>query len=527
VARGGRDTGVDADGCVGAMLKRNVLANFAGGIWTACLTLLVTPIQIHLLGIEAYGVIGFIATLQIVVGVLDLGLSSTLTREIAADHSAGWGGSQTLLRTATSVYWSFAALIGVGLYLSSGALARRWFNPGTFDLTTLTQAVEAAAIYLALRWPIALYTGVLAGTQRMDVLNVIKVASVSARLLGGIVVLLIWRDLIAFLAWTVVSAMLEVVLYVFTAHRVMPSLRWRPGFSVAAVRAVAGFSSQLGLISILGVGLSQVDRLMISKMLPLDQLGYYSLAYTAATAISLVISSLSAALMPSFAASHGAGARDALIARYRSANEIMLYVTGLVLFSLAFFGRPLLSLWVSAPAAAQAWLPLAMLACGFWLSAAVSNPYTLCIASRKAHGPLIITIVTGTFYVPLMYWAILRWGIVGAAFAWVVLNVSYVATYIPYVHRSLVRIPVWPWFSRLLFPFAALGVATFGAARLLLFVAAPAAGAWAAVVALALAAATYTAVGYLLLDPSVRRMLRQMLEGEIRLVGGDPANRVS
>ena len=309
------------------MLKRNVLANFAGGIWTAFLTLLVTPIQIHLLGIEAYGVIGFIATLQIVVGVLDLGLSSTLTRDVAADHSPGWSASQTLLRTAMTVYWSFAAVIGVGLFLGSGVLARRWFNPGALDLVTLTQAVEAAAVYLALRWPIALYTGILAGTQRMDALNVIKVVSTSVRLLGGILVLLIWRELIAFLIWTVVSALIEVMLYFATAHRVMPNLGWRPSFSHAALRAVAGFSSQLGLLSILGIGLSQLDRLMISKMLPLEQLGFYSLAYTAATGISLVISSFSAALMPSFASSHGAAAHDALLARYRSANEVMLYAT--------------------------------------------------------------------------------------------------------------------------------------------------------------------------------------------------------
>jgi O-antigen/teichoic acid export membrane protein len=266
---------------------------------------------------------------------------------------------------------------------------------------------------------------------------------------------------------------------------------------------------------------------MISKMLPLEQLGFYSLAYTAATAISLIISSLSAALMPSFASAHSADARQALLARYRSANEVMLYTTGLVLFALAFFGHPLLVLWVSAPAASQAWFPLAVLACGFWLSAAVSNPYTLCIASRKAHGPLIITLATGVFYVPLMYWAIRRWGIDGAAFAWVILNVSYVLTYIVYVHRVLLRIPVLPWFSRLLLPFAALGVATFGAARALLFVAAPAAGAWAALTTLALAAAAYTAAGYLLLDPSVRRMLRQMLDEAIRLIGSGQAKRAS
>jgi O-antigen/teichoic acid export membrane protein len=68
-------------------LKRNIFSNLAGGVWIAALTLVITPIQINLLGVEAFGLIGFIAILQIVMSVLDLGLSSTITRELADDTS--------------------------------------------------------------------------------------------------------------------------------------------------------------------------------------------------------------------------------------------------------------------------------------------------------------------------------------------------------------------------------------------------------------------------------------------------------
>ena len=142
--------------CDSAMLKRNVLANLAGSVWIAALTLLITPIQIHLLGIEAYGLIGFIATLQVVVSVLDFGLSSTITREIAADHSPGHKASGDLLRTAVLIYWGIAAIIGVVMALLAGAVAHRWFKPDTIDIVTLQRALQIAAIYLALRWPVAL-----------------------------------------------------------------------------------------------------------------------------------------------------------------------------------------------------------------------------------------------------------------------------------------------------------------------------------------------------------------------------------
>jgi O-antigen/teichoic acid export membrane protein len=260
----------------------------------------------------------------------------------------------------------------------------------------------------------------------------------------------------------------------------------------------------MAVFALLSVMLTQLDRLMKSKLLPLEQLGYYSLAYTAATGVSLVISSLSTALMPAFAASHGTGEREVLVARYHKANQVMLYATGLVLFALVFFGRSLLEFWVTPAAAAGAWLPLALLACGFWFSAAVSNAYTVSIASRRARGPLVITIATGILYAPLMYVLISRWGIAGAAFAWMILNLSYIAAYIPFVHGRILNIPVAPWFTRLLLPFVLLGCATFGLARAVSFLSFPDASAAVQVLVLAVAAAAYVGLGFLLLGPQLK-----------------------
>jgi O-antigen/teichoic acid export membrane protein len=499
------------------MLKRNVLANLVASVWIAGLTLLITPVQIHLLGIEAYGLIGFIASLQVIVGVLDLGLSSTITREIAGDRSPGRQASAELLRTAVVIYWGLAAAIGIFVVLAAGGLARRWFNPDTIDLATLQHGLQVAAIYLALRWPVALYGGVLAGVQRMDILNVIKAGVMTLRLVGGIVVLLIWPDLTIFLLWFGVSAIVEVAAFAFAARHVTPGVSWRPAFSPAALRAIWGFSSQMAGLAMLSMALTQLDRLMISKMLPLEQLGYYSLAYTAATGISIVISSLSTALMPSFAAAHELGARETMLARYDNANEVMLYGTGLVLFLLVFFGRTFLEIWVSTAAAQGAWRPLAVLAGGFWLGAAVSNAYTIAVASRRPTGLLIISATTGVLYIPLMYSMILMWGIDGAAWAWLLLTLSYVVTIIPFVHRRILNVPILPWFTRLFIPFGLLGFATFGFGRCLISLWIPGAGVWTNLFIAALAALVYSAVGSLLLSVDFKRSLWASMRGMMRL----------
>ena len=68
-------------------VKRNVAANVVGGLWNIGLNLVVVPVQIRILGPEAFGLISFMATLQTILSVLDLGLTLTVIRDVAADQS--------------------------------------------------------------------------------------------------------------------------------------------------------------------------------------------------------------------------------------------------------------------------------------------------------------------------------------------------------------------------------------------------------------------------------------------------------
>jgi O-antigen/teichoic acid export membrane protein len=62
----------------------------------------------------------------------------------------------------------------------------------------------------------------------------------------------------------------------------------RPRFSVATVKYVWRFAATMNLIAIISVFLTQADRFVVSKLLGLESLGYYSLAYNTAIGISLI-----------------------------------------------------------------------------------------------------------------------------------------------------------------------------------------------------------------------------------------------
>jgi O-antigen/teichoic acid export membrane protein len=499
-------------------IKNNIAANLTAGVWTTLLTAAITPLQVNLLGIESYGLIGFIATLQIVFSAFDLGLSSTLTREIASDSSHGKARSIDLIRTATAIYWSFSLLVSIVLVALTSSISESWFKAQTMSALQLEKSIYIIILFLALRWPVALYTGIMSGLQKMVVINIIKISIVSVRLLGGIAVILAWRNIESFLLWTAFSALIEVVAYYLVCQRYWQFALWKPKIHLGAIKAVWGFSLSMSVISILALFISQLDRILVSRLETLNEFGYYTLAFNTAAITSLVISAVSTAMLPSFSAWQAKPVISVLQSRYLHAMNVTLYLVGGASFALIFFGKLVLALWIGHDAAAGAFLPLALLAAGFWLNAAVSNAYSVAVALGKPNLPLMVSAASAIPYAAILYWLISHYGITGAAMGWLLLNACYVIILIPLVHRKLLSLPTFIWLARILGMFALLGVGSFGGVQFIVSRVVVPENRWIDIVALALGGMIYCLGGLLLLGPTLRSeifaMLRSLLAQE-------------
>ena len=64
-------------------LTKNIVANYLGRGWAVLSVYLFIPFYIQMLGIEAYGVVGFYSMLFGVFSFANVGLTATLSRELA------------------------------------------------------------------------------------------------------------------------------------------------------------------------------------------------------------------------------------------------------------------------------------------------------------------------------------------------------------------------------------------------------------------------------------------------------------
>ncbi len=193
------------------VVKRNIIANFAGQGWAALMALAFVPLYIKFLGIEAYGLIGFFAMLQGAFQILDLGLSQTMNREMAR-YSAlpdKAGEARDLVRTLEVGYWAIGIVISVGVITASPFIAGHWIKPGTIPVKTIHHAVMIMGVVAAFQWPLSFYDGGLMGLQKQVLSNSIKIGISTLSSFGAVFIL--WKvspTITAFFTWQIIVSAL-------------------------------------------------------------------------------------------------------------------------------------------------------------------------------------------------------------------------------------------------------------------------------------------------------------------------------
>ena len=109
-------------------LKKNTIVNYLGQGWVAVMGLAFIPVYIRYLGMEAWGLVGFMSMMQAWLTLLDMGLSPTLSREMAR-FSAGAHSAQSirnLLRSLEIIYGGVALAIVLIVWLAAPWLVDHW-----------------------------------------------------------------------------------------------------------------------------------------------------------------------------------------------------------------------------------------------------------------------------------------------------------------------------------------------------------------------------------------------------------------
>jgi len=479
-------------------LRVNTIANFAGQIWAFVLWIVVTPFYLRIVGVEGYGLIGFFIVLQAAVAVLDLGMSGMLNREMARGTAGTLepAAMANLVRCLQWVYGPLCVLIGIALTAGSGWIAGHWLHASASADPHLDRAVQLMGLAVALQFPIVFYSFGLAGLQRQLLLNGLNSSLTTLRQVGVFVpLLLIAPTTEVFFAWQAAAGALHSLVLARALWAALPRTGSRPPLDFGALRRISHLTGSLAAVGLLTFLLTQTDRVLLSRLLPLADFGRYMLAATLAYGINRMAAPINLAVQPRFSELVALGEIDQLKNFYHRSNQVVAVAIVPATVVLAVFAPDVLRLWTGSDEIARAAAPvLALLAAGYGINATMTLAWALQVAYGQTRFGLVQSIVSVLVAVPSIAWAALHFGAVGAASVWLLLNLGYFAITMPMIHRRILRGELANWYLHDVAPIAVASVvAALLAARWL----SPLAGGAPGLAQLALASALTLAAGAL------------------------------
>lgn len=454
-----------------SVLRQNIIANYAGQLWIAVMGLAFIPLYIRLLGLEAFGLVGFMLGMQALTLLFDLGLGGAMNRELARRAATGGIPAGNLVRTLECIIWPAALAFAVLFWAASSWLAGSWLHLQQLQPERAASVLAIMGLAVALQLPCSIYNNGLAGLERQTRLNVVNAVFATLRY-AGVLPLLYWVSptLEVYAWWSVLVGLLQALTLAFVLWRLLPAgAASTARFSRGELRDTARFAGGLMTIMVFAVTVSQIDRIVLSYMRPLSDLGYFTLAMSVAAGLGRMVQPMFNALYPRFSRLVSAAAWLELSQLYHLGSQLLSVVVASVSVMLMFFARDVIYLWSGDAATADTVaLPLIILVAGSACNGLMNTPYALQLAhgwTRLAAVSNFVALVVG---IPFCIWAVDGYGIVGASLLWFCINCGNLIIGIPLMHRRLMRHEMQRWYLHDLLPPILASVLVVGTARLLL-----------------------------------------------------------
>jgi O-antigen/teichoic acid export membrane protein len=244
-----------------------------------------------------------------------------------------------------------------------------------------------------------------------------------------------------FFSYQLFVATAELILLAIYAYRLLPGKNVeRISYRLAPLHSVLNFSLSIAFTSAVWVLVTQTDKLLLSKLLPLADYAYFTIAVLVAGGITMLSSPISAALLPRMTRLVAAGQDMEMFRIYREATELVTTMVVPTSMVLALFAEKVLWAWTGdASVAAKAAPVLRLYAAGNGVLALAAFPYYLQYAKGDLKLHLIGNALFVIFLIPALVWATLHFGVQGAGWAWLGANAAYFLIWVPRVHRKFAK----------------------------------------------------------------------------------------
>jgi O-antigen/teichoic acid export membrane protein len=396
----------------------NALWTFAGQIFPLVIVLMTLPFFIRCLGVERFGAFTLIFAFFTYLNLFDLGVSVGLTRFLARAIAAG---NDKEFRELTDTALLMLFILGCG-----GAIVAFCTIPFILRFLHLSNVLynemRDALIILLVALPMSLYSGglrsVLNARQRMELVNILEITLAVSRTLGMLLIAAFNNDLRWIVAFFCLTQIIVFFLYSYCAAPFIPGEKGHGLPDMKKVYIFFQYGGWLTVSNIISPVMVYFDRFLLGAILSIAVIPYYSIPYDIVTKLWVFPATICVPFFPVLSALYSRDLMASKLIFMKMVRFLFISLFPLILFA-GIFAREGMTLWMGEEFAEKSYIILQWLSVGVLTNSLAQLAYNYILASGRTDLPAKFHLIELCLYLPMLFILIKKFGLKGAAVAWV------------------------------------------------------------------------------------------------------------
>ena len=312
----------------------NMLSSAAGYVVPMLVTLVTTPLLLHMLGDAAYGLQSLVAVIIGYLTFMDMGLDLPIIKLLAEYRARQDAAAESHLLSTTLQLYAVIGLVGMsGIMLLADWLARSVFQVPADLVDQAVTVFRLAGIGFLGSVGMSWGRAVAMGLQRFDLTYSVSVVLSTAGTLIGLGVVYAGYGVVGYVLTRVIFTMLAGPIYFLLTRRLLPGVRFRLGLHRATLRKVSGYLGYGTINRIVGSLVSRLDLTLLGIWVGVAAAGIYSIAFLLVNSFVYMLAYMLGFLFPMASELQSLGQMDQLRNIFMRASKFNAALAGLIFHS--------------------------------------------------------------------------------------------------------------------------------------------------------------------------------------------------
>jgi O-antigen/teichoic acid export membrane protein len=327
-------------------LGQNILANYLTVVWMGALTLSLIPVYLKNIGHDQWGIVAVCMSIQGFLYLLDAGLGQILPRDIAQTQ----GDKRKEIKSFFVFARIYSILAGTGFVIgqiAAGWLASSWLQSDLVNERELELAIRIILVQFLFQFTNNVHIGYWNGLQAQKEANLRQLGFGTLKHITALFLVLYWTP--TAIAYLIPFAVLSFVECLFNRISILKRMhsqeRSQPVTAIETWRTLQS-AGGLGGAVLIGMLISQMDRIILSRSVSLVDFGIYVVVANLGIAFLQLQGPLLRAFLPRVA-SDAYSSIGAVWPNHRILWISSLSICVIPCLLVAFFSEEILKLWIN------------------------------------------------------------------------------------------------------------------------------------------------------------------------------------